>query len=82
MAPSNSHIDKLDFDHERRPLVGDDEDAPSPGLSHVTSCSGSFFEQVVEGIQDRDRRLVHREVVRYGSFVVAILSWYEFRHQT
>jgi hypothetical protein len=82
MAPSNSHIDKLDFDHERRPLIGDDEGVPSPGPSNATSCSGSFFEQVVEGIQDRDRRLVQRETVRYGSFVAAILSWYVSRPPT
>jgi hypothetical protein len=78
MAPSNSRIDKLDFDHERRPLLDNDQGAPSPGpsnASNATSCSGSFFEQVVEGIQERDRRLVQKELVRYGSFVTAILSW-------
>ena len=73
-----NHIDKLDFPRrrgERQPLLHDRSE-PSPGPSHETSRSGSFFEQVAEGIQERDRARMKQEVVRYGSFVCAILSWY------
>ncbi|KIW06958.1 uncharacterized protein PV09_02617 [Verruconis gallopava] len=82
MAPNdgNNHIDKLDFPssrEERRPLLHDRPDH-SPGPSHGTSRSGSaapsFFEQVAEGIYERDRAKMKREVVRYTSFVCAILS--------
>lgn len=45
-------------------------------MSLDTSRSGSFFEQVVEGIQERDRVKMKTEVVRYGSFACAILMWY------
>lgn len=80
MPPTNGHIDKLDFPppDERRPLLnGHGERAePSPGRSQNTSCSGSFFEQVAEGIQERDRAKFQREVTRYGSFLCAILNWY------
>lgn len=77
---STGRIDKLDFDSHRsvdvrRPLLHDHPE-PSPGPSHETSRSGSFFEQVVEGIQERDRAKMKQEVLRYGSFACAILSWY------
>lgn len=80
MSPQNGRIDKLDFPNtsdERRPLLHT-HDGPelSPGPSHDTSRSGSFFEHVVEGIQERDRAKMKSEVIRYGSFVCAILSWY------
>jgi len=83
MAPSNGHIDKLDFPapDERRPLLqgnGGSADL-SPGRSHTTSCSGSFFEQVAEGIQERDRKRMQRQIARYGTFLVAIVNWYGCR---
>lgn len=82
MAPSNGHIiDKLDFPSERRPLLQSSSGEPSPGRSsqsHTTSCEGSFFEQVAEGIQERDRARMQRGVVRGGSFVVAIVNWYDY----
>jgi hypothetical protein len=82
MAPPNNNngqIDKLDFPSsrgERRPLLHDRSE-PSPGPSSETSGSGSFFEQVAEGIQERDRAMMKQEVIRYGSFICAILSWYD-----
>lgn len=82
MAPTNGHIHKLDFPSadERRPLLQGNGgpssgSEPSPGRSNNTSCSGSFFEQVAEGIQERDRARMQREVMRYGSFIVAIVNW-------
>jgi hypothetical protein len=78
MSPPNGRIGKLDFPpaDERRALLGDsDRGTPSPGPSD-TSHSGSFLEHVVEGIQERDRAKMKSEVVRYGAFAWAILSWY------
>jgi hypothetical protein len=79
MPPANGHIDKLDFPppDERRPLLNshDERSDPSPGRSQNTSCSGSFFEQVAEGIQQRHQAKVQREIIRYGSFLCAILNW-------
>jgi MFS family permease len=77
MTPPNERIDKLDFppSGERRPLLGDhDRSELSPGPSHDTSRSGSFFEHVVEGIQERDREKMKDQVVRYGAFACAILA--------
>ena len=36
-----------------------------------------LLSDVVEGIVDRDRRKMHKEVVRATSFVWGIISWYE-----
>lgn len=76
MSPTNGQqIHKLDFD-QRRPLLHDRPEL-SPGPTSLdTSRSGSFFEQVVEGIQERDRVKMKTEVVRYASFACAILMWY------
>ncbi|TID21526.1 MFS monocarboxylic acid transporter [Venturia nashicola] len=69
---NGTQIHKLDFD-QRRPLLHDrPERSPGP-TSLDTSRSGSFFEQVVEGIQERDRNKMKTEVVRYGSFACATL---------
>jgi hypothetical protein len=78
MSSSNGRIDKLDFppaDERRSLLHASDAGEPSPGHSD-TSRSGSFFEHVVEGIQERDRAKMKSELVRYGAFACAILSWY------
>ena len=76
MAPSTApHIDKLDFDQARWPLLGDDGGEGSPSQSTAPSIAGSFFEQIVEGIQERDREKMKTQVARYASFVIAILSW-------
>jgi len=69
-------IDKLDY-HPGRPLLrGDDEEGESSGRgSGEHSYAGSFFEQVAEGILDRDRKMIQRETMRYASFVWAIINW-------
>jgi hypothetical protein len=84
MSSPNGRIDKLDFPpaDERRPLLHpNDAGQLSPGGSD-TSRSGSFFEHVVEGIQERDRAKMKSEIVRYGAFACAILSWYVLTHGT
>lgn len=68
-------IDKLDYDQSRRPLLGDGRAELSPDHSVAPSVAGSFFEQVAGGIQDRDREKMRREVTKYVSFIIAILSW-------
>jgi hypothetical protein len=73
MSGTNT-VDKLDF--ERRPLLEPERGDTSPRASNGgPSYAGSFLDQVAEGIQARDREVFNREVVRYVSFVGAILSW-------
>ncbi|KAF2680087.1 MFS monocarboxylic acid transporter [Lentithecium fluviatile CBS 122367] len=81
MSPSHSKrnssngIDKLDYTSPRRPLLHADADSSgSTRHSRDTSYAGSFFEQVAEGIMDRDRERLQREVVRWLSFVWAIVN--------
>ena len=72
---ASTDIDKLDY-HPGRPLLRPDEGAEASGrASQEHSYAGSFFEQVAEGIQDKDRAKKTREVVRYLSFVWAIVNW-------
>ncbi|KAL8682223.1 MAG: hypothetical protein Q9186_001682 [Xanthomendoza sp. 1 TL-2023] len=67
---SANGIDKLDFDDNRQPpsttdgsdaggLLGDDE---------------SLLSNIVDGVIERDRRKLRRQIVKYLSFVSAILS--------
>lgn len=71
---SNTRIHKLDYDQSRRPLLGEDASERSPGQSTAApSVAGSFFEQVAQGVQDRDREKMKDEVKKYVSFFVAIL---------
>ncbi|CAI6238740.1 unnamed protein product [Periconia digitata] len=71
---SSNGIDKLDYDAARRPLLHPDAESDSNRRSQDTSYAGSFFEQVAEGIMDRDRQRLQREAVRWLSFVWAIIS--------
>lgn len=77
MHERSGQIGKLDFPArtEHTPLLGDGQrlrpSKPGAGLGHA----GRFFEDVAEGIQDRDRKQFRREVVRFGSFIWAIFSW-------
>lgn len=72
-----SKIDRLEIpSNERTRLLHDSQPIDSPPDTPA-SRSGYFFETVAQGIQDRDRTLLKRELVRYTSFVWAILSWYE-----
>jgi MFS family permease len=72
-------IDKLDYlppHSPRRPLLAPDDDTESQRRSHTsqdTSYAGSFFEQVAEGIYERDREKMQRVVLRWLSFVWAIV---------
>lgn len=71
-------IGKLDFPagNERTRLLEDSEPIDSPGVES-SRRSGYFFEQVAQGIQERDRARLKRELTKSISFVWAIISWYE-----
>jgi MFS family permease len=81
MSPSSSSrnsasgIDKLDYNPNsaRRPLLQPDVDIESRA-SQTNSYAGSFFEQVAEGIVERDRERLKRQAVRWLSFVWAIIN--------
>ncbi|KAF1944496.1 MFS monocarboxylic acid transporter [Clathrospora elynae] len=71
-----STIDKLDYlppHSPRRSLLAPDDDVESQRRSQDTSYAGSFFEQVAEGIYARDRDMMQRVVLRWLSFVWAIV---------
>lgn len=72
----NNTIDKLDYKPGGRPLLrpDDDEDSPSARQSVSPSYAGSFFDQVAEGVMDKDRSRLTREVIRYLSFAWAIVN--------
>ncbi|MCJ1246478.1 putative monocarboxylate transporter mch1 [Trapelia coarctata] len=75
-SSSHSHtgrIDKLDFDSHRKPTsTHNGSGASSPhGLLRDDE---SLLSNVVDGVLERDRRKMKREVVKYLSFASAILS--------
>ncbi|KAH0365749.1 MFS general substrate transporter, partial [Aureobasidium melanogenum] len=67
-------IDKLDY-HPGRPLLRADDEGESSGRpSAEHSYAGSFFEQVAEGIQNRDRQKMQRQLSRHLTFAWAIIN--------
>ncbi|KAF2463337.1 MFS monocarboxylic acid transporter-like protein [Lindgomyces ingoldianus] len=83
MSPSSSNrtssngIDKLDYRpaaSPRRPLLHPDPESDSNRPSQDNSYAGSFFEQVAEGIMERDRERLQRQFVRWLSFVWAVVN--------
>lgn len=81
-SPSRSRtvtIDKLDFDHHRKPPP------PSQGSHHEGSHhegSGgllrddeSLLSNILDGVIERDRRKLRRNIIKYASFLCAILCW-------
>lgn len=71
---TSNGIDKLDYDSPRRSLLQPDVESDSNRLSQDTSYAGSFFEQVAEGIMERDRQRLQRVLARYLTFVWAIVN--------
>lgn len=72
MPDGNGRIGKLDFPNRSR---DGDNDGASVGSNHSgVAHSGHFFEHVAEGVLDRDREKMRREVLRYASFFWAIVS--------
>jgi hypothetical protein len=83
-SPGGSLIDKRDFD-SNRPLLDDVEQyrgtAHSPAESRSTTDndrgddSDGLLNDVVEGIVERDRRKLQKEVIRVCSFSWGVISW-------
>jgi MFS family permease len=77
-SSAKRHIDKLDYlppHSPRRPLLSpDNEDATSQRHSQDTSYAGSFFDQVAEGIMERDRAKMEHVVLRWLTFAWAIVN--------
>ena len=76
-ASSSEHhggIDKLDFDsHRKHPSSQDTSGRSSP--QGLLRDDESLLSEVVDGVIERDRRKMKREVARYLSFAAAILDW-------
>lgn len=66
-------IDKLDFDANRRPPSTNDSTALSSPTGLLRDDE-SFFSNIVDGVIERDRRKMRRQVLKYTSFASAILS--------
>lgn len=76
-SAQNLTIDKLDYKPGGRPLLrpeAEDDRSPSARPSTSPSYAGSFFEQVAEGVMDKDRSRMKREAARYFSFFWAIVN--------
>lgn len=79
MPNGGTHVDRLEVpsnttNNERTRLLHDSQPIDSPPDTPA-SRGGYFFENVAQGVQDRDRAHLKRELVRYTSFIWAILSW-------
>lgn len=82
-------IDKRDFDANRPLLGGVSADghpvergpsqsrsrSKSPWQSANSDDSNGLLSDVVEGIVERDRRKMEREVVRVCSFAWGVITW-------
>jgi len=72
------HIDKLDYHPGGRPLLApntnDASASPAGRPSEEHSYAGSFFEDIAQGIADQKRERFGKEVVRYTSFVWALIA--------
>ena len=70
-------IGKLDYVPGGRQLLHDhgNESAEAPSRqSEDRSHAGSFFSEIAEGIAERDREKMKKEVIRYISFVWALIN--------
>ena len=73
------HIDKRDFD-ANKPLLRDSspDECDSSGSGsgrRFLDEDEDFMSDVVDGIIERDRRKLKREIVKGFSFFCAVLSW-------
>ena len=67
---SSARIDALDFDANRTIR------SQTSGHRSLLDEDVSLMSEVADGIIERDRTRMRREVIRAGSFVSAVLSWY------
>ena len=67
-------IDKLDFDHHRKPPPpSDGSDVSGPG--RLLRDDESFLSNILDGVIERDREKLRRNIIKYASLVCAILCW-------
>jgi hypothetical protein len=66
------HIGRLDFDANRSTVRSN---ASRDTGRSLLDEDVDFMEEVAEGILERDRQRMRREVIRTLSFVCAVLSW-------
>ena len=71
----NGDIDKLDFDDNRIPRRSNIEGSDTSKPSGLLDDDESLLSDVVEGVIERDRKRMQGVVLRYTSFVVAVLNW-------
>ena len=71
----NGHIDKLDFDENRKRSSSTHNGSEQSGRSGLLRDDDSLLSDVVDGVIERDRRKLKRLVAKYLSFASAILSW-------
>jgi hypothetical protein len=69
------HIDRLDFDANRGTARSN---SSRGGGRSLLDEDVDFMDEVAEGIVERDRLRMRREVIRTFSFVCAMLSWYAY----
>jgi MFS family permease len=73
-SPNGVSKRNTDSSNPNLPLLRQDPGDESGRPSEDTSRAGSFFEQIAEGIQERDRKLLQQELVRYFSFAWAVIN--------
>lgn len=73
--PKHAAADQAE-DNEHTSLLRNSGNAPAQGRRASSTHSGYFFERVAEGMQERDRKRMANEVIRYASFIWAVISWY------
>lgn len=76
-SPSRSRtvtIDKLDFDHHRKPPPpSQDSDHEGPG--GLLRDDESLLSNILDGVIERDRRKLRRNIIKYASYLCSILCW-------
>ena len=73
---SNGHIDKLDFDENRKkPSSSTHDGSDQSGPSGLLRDDDSLLSDVVDGVIERDRRELKRLIAKSLSFASAMLSW-------
>lgn len=71
----NGHIDKLDFDENRKKPSSAHNGSEQSGPSGLLRDDDSLLSDVVDGVIERDRRKMKRLVAKYLSFACAIVNW-------
>ena len=71
-SPDGPHIDRLDFDLNRGTARSETSRRAGPSLLDEDV---DFMAEVAEGIVEKDRQRMRREVIRTSSFIWALLNW-------